>query len=602
MKVLQHMGPWFLLVGFILLLAPREASAQRRDVHWQVNPQGFPADVSVFVDVEENGVFKRNLPASAFAVSMDEYAGDQGGWILNQQQVASGWAGAQVLVILDISRSYSKEFDKAKRMMRAIVNYLDPKRDTVALATSPAKGGFKDAKLEAPFTNNKATLLKTIDRIKRLPSDDKSGSRICNSLSEGIRWFPAKPSDRYRVVIFLTGGADKGEGKGDCVKDSFSAGLVPFFPMVFKLDRKYDDPRNSHKIENKTHELAQKTGGRSIFRQSEKSYLQFVGLLWNRIRSQYYLKVTFPCYRPMPTISHVSMLKVEGNDAEGIKFDATSAPAPTPVVRALYPPQATRKDVDDGNINLTIDGSGFCGHPGQVKVYVGGRQVATKSQNPFRVVASLNSSVDSGKVKVINRFGQNGESLTKFEIVKPPKGAEASTTLTALIVGIVVLAAFAILFVTVRGRKAKVPKGGAPIMPSSPGSAPSQVPSTGGAAKTMALNAIARAWIQRKDGTEVDLSDGINLIGREDTCAVKLEVPGVSREHARIDLQQDQGLIWVEDLGSTNGTFWGSPGASENDLKKLEKKHLLNEGDTIWISGECLTVRFTGGTQAPREV
>jgi len=117
----------------------------------------------------------------------------------------------------------------------------------------------------------------------------------------------------------------------------------------------------------------------------------------------------------------------------------------------------------------------------------------------------------------------------------------------------------------------------------------------------MAMNAISRAWIEKKDGTKIELDDGVNIIGREDTCKIKLEVPGVSREHARIDLQKVQGLIWLEDLGSTNGTFWGRQGTSEDDLKRVEQKHILNSGDTIWIGGECLTVRFEGGTTVPKE-
>ncbi|MCP4605530.1 MAG: FHA domain-containing protein [Proteobacteria bacterium] len=597
MRVLKRVGLWPGLAVFTLLLVPHLASAQR-DVHWQINPRGFPGDVSIFVDVEEAKMFKRTLPASAFAVSIDEYAGDQGGWILNQQQVAAGRAGAQVLVMIDKSRSYAGEFEKAKRIMRSIVDYLDPTLDVVAIATAPAQGGFSEAKLEMPFSNDKDALIKAINSIKPLPSSDKSGARICNALSEGLRWFPEKPTDRYRVVIFLTGGADKGEGKGNCVKDSYADGKVPFFPIVFKLDRRYDDPRNSHKIENRTHELAQKTGGRSIFRRSENDYLQFVGLLWNRIRSQYLLRVTFPCYRPMPATEHWSILKVEGRDADGIKFQATSAAPPTPVITALYPPNATRKDVDDGNINLTIDGSGFCGPPGTVKVYVGGRPIAPTSQNPFRVVAPLNSSINGGKVKVINRFGQNGEGPQDFDITKPPKGAEASSTITALVICILILAAISILLVAIRSRKAKVPAQAA--APSSPGSSLSSAPSIGGTAKTMAMNPITKAWIEKKDGKSIELIDGINIIGREPSCKIPIEIPGVSREHARIDLQQSQGLIWLEDLGSTNGTYWAPPGSGEDDLERMEKKHLLNSGDMISIGGESFTVFVKGGTKAPQ--
>ncbi len=46
---------------------------------------------------------------------------------------------------------------------------------------------------------------------------------------------------------------------------------------------------------------------------------------------------------------------------------------------------------------------------------------------------------------------------------------------------------------------------------------------------------------------------GVASIGRSPTCAVKIEDPFVSAEHAVISLRD--GHLWIEDLGSTNGTF-----------------------------------------------
>lgn len=585
---------WLSVFGILILQTLPCYVLAQRDVHWQINPRGFPGDVSVFVDVEENGVFKRDLKSDAFAVSMDEYAGDQGGWILNQSQVVAGQAGAQVLIMIDLSSSYTSEFDKAKQIMKGIVKYLDPARDTVAIATAPQASGYSEATLEQGFTNDQALLNQTIDRIKHFSSSDKSGARFCNALVEGLKWFPEKPSDRYRAIIFLTGGADKGEGDSHCVQESYTYGLVPIFPIVFKLDKRYDDPRNKHKIENKSFDLAQNTGGRSAFRRSENELMQFVGLFWNRIRSQYNLRVTFPCYQPTPITEHWSVLKVEGRDVDGIKFKATSAPAPTPTITAIYPEQASRKDIDDGKIDLTVDGNGFCGPPGVVQVYVGGNPTTPKSANPFRIVTTLNSLNDTGRVKVLNRFKEQGESPFDFKVVKPPKGAEASATLSALVVGLVILAVAAILLVGIRSRKAK-PQSNVRSKPQPEPqrvakAAPTPKSTAGGSAKTMAIGAIKRAWLERSNGDTVELKEGDNAIGREPSCQVVLEVAGVSREHARVSVELDQGLIWVEDLGSTNGTYFGGPDAAENDLVRLSKKQLISSGDTIWISGERLVL------------
>jgi len=607
MKSNDYVG-WWTAVATVLLLAIPATSEAQREVHWQLNPQGFPSNTSVFVDVQDGANLVRNLPPTAFAVSMDEFAGEQGGWITNTQQTGAGHAGAQVLIMIDRSRSYTKKWDEMKKIARSIVNYMEPARDTIAVASFPAAGGYSQTKLNLKFSNSKGQAINAINRISLPDKDDKTGARICEALSEGLKFFPDQPGDKYRVIIFLSGGADKGEGKGDCVQESYAAGLVPFFNIIFKLDKKYDDPRNSHKIENKAHELAQNTMGRSIFRRSENELKPFVSHFWNRIRSQYYLQVNFPCYNPAPYIEHKTMLKVEGKDTEGIKFKATSHPAPSPEIAALYPQQAYRNHVDDGAVDLTIDGTGFCGRPGQVKAFVGGRQVQLKSQNPFRLVASLNKSVESGAVKVVNRFGQNGESPMDFDIIKPPKGAEASMTLVYLVIGVVALVVIAVIIVALRSRKAKAKSGtpaAAPSVPPPPSvaqkaaapaaaAAPAQPasPAAGGAPKTVAISKLTRVWITRADGTAIDLKPGANVIGREPHCALQLEITGVSREHAKIDADFDTGAVFAEDLGSTNGTYWGPSGAAETELQKLTQRKLLTAGDTIWIGGEKLSVFF----------
>lgn len=52
------------------------------------------------------------------------------------------------------------------------------------------------------------------------------------------------------------------------------------------------------------------------------------------------------------------------------------------------------------------------------------------------------------------------------------------------------------------------------------------------------------------------LTTGTNILGREASIDVQLDVPGVSRRHARITIQKGKAII--EDLGSKNGTFVAS--------------------------------------------
>src|ERR1700684_1362066 len=67
------------------------------------------------------------------------------------------------------------------------------------------------------------------------------------------------------------------------------------------------------------------------------------------------------------------------------------------------------------------------------------------------------------------------------------------------------------------------------------------------------------------------------LIGRSSDLDMVLVEDMVSRKHARIAIQTDQ--IWIEDLGSTNGTFVNG--------EKI-KRARLKEGDRVLIGTSIL--------------
>lgn len=583
----------YAVVAFSAIVS--SAAVAQRDVHWQINPSGFPANVSVFVDVEEQGVYRNNLTSAAFQVTMDQFAEDQGGWILNQQQVVAGSAGAQVLIIIDISSTYTGEFSEAKKVARSIISQMDANRDQIAIATAPTNISSENAKLDVPFSNDPNVLISALNNIRTLGSRDQSAARISKAISAGLRFFPVKTLDKFRAIVLITGGVDKDEGKSDCIQDSYKKGLVPVFPIVFKLDRKYDSQK-SYKIENATLDLAEKTGGRSIYRKGANSNAQFVGAFWNRIRNLYHLQVMFPCYKPQ-VIEHYSLLKVEERDAEPIKlitFEATSTPASSPTITALYPPYADSKLIEDGKVDLTIDGTGFCGPASAIKVYVNGVQAAVKSHNPFRTTVTLNAGHKTGKVTVANQFGETGESTVEFNVTEPAKGSQTMSTLTFLVIGIVGFALLSIIAVALKSRKAKP----AAVNKTIPKPRKSDLPSKESAsAKTMAMSAIDEAWAELSDGTKVSFDEGDNIIGREETCKIQITVGGASREHARIIFDKSHGLIWAEDLGSTNGTFYGKGHISEKEAIKLEKKQLVSAGDAVWVAGQKIVIRFNGGVE-----
>ncbi|MBN2716999.1 MAG: VWA domain-containing protein [Deltaproteobacteria bacterium] len=455
---------WALAAMLGVMFAGNSAQA-KRTVHWQINPGGFPAQTAVFVDVVDGGAYQRKLPGTAFGLSMDEFGEEQGGVIANlnlkkEQSTVAGWTGAQVLILMDISQSYTSEFALAKKTAKNLISAMDVKRDEIAISTFPAMVAGAESQLRVGFTGDANKLYAGIDAISTVDDKEKAG-RLCEAISESIDLFSTK--DKYRAIVVITGGADKGEGKGSCVQDSHAAGVVPVWTVGFKLDRKYDTLGNSHKVENGLYELSQNTWGQSIYKKSESSYDTFVRqTFWYRIRSQYRLLVNFMCYEPAPQIQHTSVLKVNGEAQDPITFRAKTSQKPTPVIKAIYPESATREQIDSGTAKLTIDGSGFCGAPGQIVIRVGDQQLVTDSAAPYRVVGELNKMVETGIVKVSNKWTQKGESQKEFVVAKPPAGADAMNAIVVLVALLVVLVAVSIIAVAVKSRKAVVPGGNAP--------------------------------------------------------------------------------------------------------------------------------------------
>jgi hypothetical protein len=70
------------------------------------------------------------------------------------------------------------------------------------------------------------------------------------------------------------------------------------------------------------------------------------------------------------------------------------------------------------------------------------------------------------------------------------------------------------------------------------------------------------------------------IVGRSSDLDMVLVEDMVSRKHARITMQSDQ--VWIEDLGSTNGTFVNG--------EKIGKRARLKEGDRVLIGTSILKV------------
>jgi DNA-binding winged helix-turn-helix (wHTH) protein len=93
-----------------------------------------------------------------------------------------------------------------------------------------------------------------------------------------------------------------------------------------------------------------------------------------------------------------------------------------------------------------------------------------------------------------------------------------------------------------------------------------------------AVRARAATCVLVGETGEYPLADGVNLIGRDEQAAVRLDFTTVSRQHARI-LVTDDGA-WLEDLQSKNGTY-------VRDIK-VDSAVMLSDGDRIRVGSSVL--------------
>lgn len=77
------------------------------------------------------------------------------------------------------------------------------------------------------------------------------------------------------------------------------------------------------------------------------------------------------------------------------------------------------------------------------------------------------------------------------------------------------------------------------------------------------------------------------VIGRDTACDFRIDQRSVSRQHCRISL--DQGCYWIEDLGSTNGTF-----VNDQPVERVP----LRDGDLVRVSDTTLKFIAAGNIEA----
>ena len=88
-------------------------------------------------------------------------------------------------------------------------------------------------------------------------------------------------------------------------------------------------------------------------------------------------------------------------------------------------------------------------------------------------------------------------------------------------------------------------------------------------------------------GRETPMRLGENIIGRDAAASLLLDLPSVSRRHARLVVTPDGATI--EDLGSKNGTFVGTV--------QLTGSARLKDRDEIQVGSAKMTVRLLSGDE-----
>ena len=94
-------------------------------------------------------------------------------------------------------------------------------------------------------------------------------------------------------------------------------------------------------------------------------------------------------------------------------------------------------------------------------------------------------------------------------------------------------------------------------------------------------------------GRTIGVPTGDTIIGRDPESGVWIDAPGVSRRHARLQVNDEGGevIATIEDLGSTNGTFV--------ETRRVTTPVSLDDAQVLRIGDATLTYRTRAATSAP---
>ncbi|MBI3723105.1 FHA domain-containing protein [bacterium] len=98
----------------------------------------------------------------------------------------------------------------------------------------------------------------------------------------------------------------------------------------------------------------------------------------------------------------------------------------------------------------------------------------------------------------------------------------------------------------------------------------------------------------KRQGATFDVGRGETVVGHRNTANVAIDDPWVSWDHARIFFQGDS--FWVEDLGSTNGTYVNCVRVKR---ERLSNEDIIFFGKTHVMFTAPELARAAAGTEPP---
>jgi len=91
-------------------------------------------------------------------------------------------------------------------------------------------------------------------------------------------------------------------------------------------------------------------------------------------------------------------------------------------------------------------------------------------------------------------------------------------------------------------------------------------------------------------------------VGRSAGCDLVVDEPSVSKRHAIVRWDAEQGACFVKDLGSTNGTFVGEKELEREEERRLEDGDVVSFGDAqfMYFPTQSLYEHLAGAGLAKR--